>query len=147
MPKTKTISIPISAIAKLSSNISRPTLYKIVRTKKDIVKILLDKEKELTIFYDEIFAKYKKNVYREKRIIRDLEKKEMLEMEKKMKANQEKLKLEKLKEKAKVTATKTVIKTKVKIKPVVKKETLKVTPKVKIKTIKEKNSQKSKQSV
>jgi hypothetical protein len=61
MPKR--LKIPISAIAKLSKNISRPTLYKILRTKKDILNKLLEKEKELATFYDKLFADYKKDVY------------------------------------------------------------------------------------
>jgi hypothetical protein len=61
MPKR--LKVPISAIAKLSKNISRPTLYKIIRTKKDILKKLLNKEKELSAFYDQLFIEYKKDVY------------------------------------------------------------------------------------
>ncbi len=61
MPKR--LKVPISAIAKLSKNISRPTLYKIIRTKKDILKQLLTKEKELASFYDKLFTEYKKEVY------------------------------------------------------------------------------------
>jgi hypothetical protein len=61
MPKR--LKVPISAIAKLSKNISRPTLYKIIRTKKDILKQLLNKEKELAAFYDSLFIEYKKEVY------------------------------------------------------------------------------------
>ena len=61
MPKR--LKVPISAIAKLSKNISRPTLYKIIRTKKEILKQLLEKEKELASFYDKLFTEYKKDVY------------------------------------------------------------------------------------
>jgi hypothetical protein len=61
MPKR--LKVPISAIAKLSKNISRPTLYKIIRTKKDILKQLVEKEKELAQFYDKLFTDYKKEVY------------------------------------------------------------------------------------
>jgi hypothetical protein len=61
MPKR--LKVPISAIAKLSKNISRPTLYKIIRTNKDILKQLLNKEKELAAFYDSLFIEYKKAVY------------------------------------------------------------------------------------
>lgn len=61
MPKR--LKVPISAIAKLSKHISRPTLYKIIRTKKDILKQLVEKEKELAQFYDKLFTDYKKEVY------------------------------------------------------------------------------------
>jgi hypothetical protein len=57
------LKVPISAIAKLSKNISRPTLYKILETNKDIVAQLVNKEKELASFYDKLFIQYKKEVY------------------------------------------------------------------------------------
>jgi hypothetical protein len=60
---SKSLKVPISAIAKLSKNISRPTLYKILKTRKDIVKQLVAKEAELSKFYDTLFASYKKEVY------------------------------------------------------------------------------------
>ena len=60
---SKSLKVPISAIAKLSKNISRPTLYKILKTRKDIVKQLLAKEKELSAYYDALFIEYKKGVY------------------------------------------------------------------------------------
>jgi hypothetical protein len=69
MPKR--LKVPISAIAKLSKNISRPTLYKIIRTKKDILKQLILKEKELAAFYDKLFTEYKKEVYSGRKTTKD----------------------------------------------------------------------------
>ena len=59
----KKLTIPISAIAKLSKNISRPTMYKIVETRPDLVKLLIKKEVEIAKFYDTLFKDYKKEVY------------------------------------------------------------------------------------
>jgi hypothetical protein len=70
------LKIPISAIAKLSKNISRPTLYKIVAEYPSMVEVLLKKEEELASFYDDIFKIYKIEIYKNRSLKKKLIKKQ-----------------------------------------------------------------------